>query len=62
MALRNGQIDYVIIDKVPELLQFVEKNKEEISVNIDVHLTEEQYAFCSSKDDKELCEKINAGF
>ncbi len=59
MALRNGQIDYVIIDKVPAL-QFVEKNKEEISVNIDVHLTEEQYAFAVQKDDKELCEKINA--
>lgn len=58
LALKNDQIDYVIIDKVPAL-QFVEKNKDKINVNVNVSLTEEDYAFAVSKGDTELCEKIN---
>lgn len=59
LALKNGQIDYVIIDKVPAL-QFVEKNSDSIGVNTNVYLTEEEYAFAVQKGDTELCEKINA--
>lgn len=57
LALKNGQIDYVIIDKVPAL-QFVEKN-DGIDVNGSVYLTEEQYAFAVQKGDTALAEKVN---
>jgi polar amino acid transport system substrate-binding protein len=58
LALNNGQIDYVVIDKVPAL-QFVSKNTN-LAVNLNVNLTEEEYAFAVQKGDEELLEKINA--
>lgn len=57
IALNNGQIDYVVIDKVPAL-QFVKKNAG-LVVNETVNLTEEDYAFAVQKGDTELAKKVN---
>lgn len=57
-ALKNGQIDYVIIDLLPAE-QFVSKNAEALYVNKSVKLTDEDYAFAVQKGDTELAKKVN---
>ena len=55
--LKNGAIKYVIIDEGPALQ--LEKTVEGIKV-INVHLTEEEYAFGVDKNQPALRESINA--
>lgn len=58
MALTNGQIDYVIIDKLPAL-EFV-KNFSGTVAKTDLPLTEEEYAFAVQKGDTKTKDMINA--
>ena len=56
--LKNGVIDYVIIDKEPAK-QLAAKNSDAVKV-IDIALTEEEYAFGVDKAQAELLTKVNA--
>lgn len=57
LALKNGQIDYVIIDRAPAT-KFVENNTELVLST--VNLTDEKYAFAVQKGDTDLVNKVNA--
>ena len=47
----------VIQDHCADITQFIDEANDYLN---NAYLTEEQYAFAVQKDDKELCEKINA--
>lgn len=55
-ALKQGKIDAVVIDSEPAKA-FVAVNSE-LAI-LDTPYTEEEYAICVSKDNKELTEKLN---
>lgn len=58
MALNNGQIDAIVIDKAPAL-QFVSKNSDLVALT-SLPLTVENYAFAIKKGDTKMKTLVNS--
>ncbi len=57
-ALKSGKVDMVIIDNEPAKA-FVEANKDSVHIIEGENYTEEEYAICVKKGNKDLLDKIN---